>query len=534
METLAALLDATAARHPTREALAFAPRDTVTARRTWAELRDESRVAAKKLLAAGVSKGTRVALLCSNRPEWLPVAFGVARLGGILVPLSTLWKRDELAYALTHADVELLLMLPGFLRHDYLASLSDLVPELRLGRPGPLYSARAPALRRVVLLEGDAPGTDRWAGLPVEASDAFLDALERTVSPCDCATVFFTSGTTAQAKAVVHAHGALTTSARRVSDCLGLTPEDAWWGHMPLFWSGGFIMGALATMAAGGRIVLQEIVDPGSALALLEREGCTIMLGWHQAAPLLEHPDFPRRRLRLKKGSGGTHPLATRLLGPDHVSVGMYGMTETATCVTCARWDDPAPTRLGTFGRPLGGMELRIVDPETGHAVAAGETGEILVRGPTLMEGYYKIPRASAFEPDGFFRTGDLGYLDEAGCLHFAQRLKDVIKTAGVNVAASEVEETLVRHPAVQSAHVVGVPDPARGENVAAFAVLRAGCVATAEELRDFCKDSLASYKVPRHVFVIDEVDLPRTATGKVEKRALRREAEARLAGTPA
>jgi acyl-CoA synthetase (AMP-forming)/AMP-acid ligase II len=150
------------------------------------------------------------------------------------------------------------------------------------------------------------------------------------------------------------------------------------------------------------------------------------------------------------------------------------------------------------------------------------------------MEGYYKIPRASAFEPDGFFRTGDLGYLDEAGCLHFAQRLKDVIKTAGVNVAASEVEETLVRHPAVQSAHVVGVPDPARGENVAAFAVLRAGCVATAEELRDFCKDSLASYKVPRHVFVIDEVDLPRTATGKVEKRALRREAEARLAGTPA
>src|SRR5436309_1213882 len=117
------------------------------------------------------------------------------------------------------------------------------------------------------------------------------------------------------------------------------------------------------------------------------------MLGWHQAKPLLDHPDFPRRKLGLKKGSGGTHPLATRLLGPDHVSVGMYGMTETATCITCARWDDPEPIRTRTFGRPLAGMELHIVDPETRAPVAPGETGEILVRGPTLMEGYHKVPR---------------------------------------------------------------------------------------------------------------------------------------------
>src|SRR5439155_5413312 len=153
------------------------------------------------------------------------------------------------------------------------------------------------------------------------------------------------------------------------------------------------------------------------------------------------------------------HPLATRLLGPDHVSVGMYGMTETATCVTCARWDDPETIRVGTFGRPLAGMEVRIVDPATMTPVAPGATGEILVRGPTLMEGYYKVPRASTFDADGFFRTGDLGRFDEGGYLHFASRLKDVIKTAGVNVAASEVEEALARHPAVKSAHVVGVAD---------------------------------------------------------------------------
>src|SRR5438128_11781843 len=161
METLAGLLDAAAARFADREALAYAPHGQVTGRRSWSELRAESRLAARRLLAAGVGKGTRLALLCSNRPEWLPIAFGAARLGAILVPLSTLWKRDELGYVLAHADVQLLVMLPRFRHHDYLAALNEVVPELRRAEPGRLHSTRLPALRRVVLLEGDAPGTER-------------------------------------------------------------------------------------------------------------------------------------------------------------------------------------------------------------------------------------------------------------------------------------------------------------------------------------------------------------------------------------
>ncbi len=526
-ETLGAFLDAVAACAPEREALAYALRERVTARMSFRQLVAESHAAAARLAAAGAGHGCRVGLLCSNRPEWLPIAFGAARIGAVLIPLSTLWKRDEITYALTHADVEMLVTLPGFLKHDYLASLNDIAPELKTSTPGHLDSPNVPALRRVILIEGSAPGMERWDELGL-VGDAVLDAAEKAVSPRDSAVVFFTSGTTAQAKAVVHSHGALTTSARRVGDCLGIGPDDAWWGHMPLFWSGGFILGALATISGGGRIVLQEVVESGAALALLERERCTVMLGWHQAGPLLEHADFPKRKLFLKKGSGGTHPLAQRLLGADHVSVGMYGMSETATCVTCGRWDDPETIRCGTFGRPLPGMDVRIVDPETGRPAAAGETGEIHVRGPTLMEGYYKVPRASVFDRDGFFKTGDLGYLDEAGCLHFANRLKDVIKTAGVNVAAREVEEALARHPGVKVAHVVGVPDAVRGENIAAFVVLRSEVSATADELRTFCRESLASYKVPRHVFVIDEAAVPRTGTGKIERNALKREALAR------
>lgn len=533
MQTLGAFLDAAAARAPEREALAWAERDVVTERRTWTELRAASRLAARMLLGVGVGKGTRVGLLCPNRPEWLPIAFGALRLGAVLVPFSTLWQREEIAYGLTHGDVQVLLTRAGFLKHDYLADLTALVPELDDTAPGRFHAAAFPALRRVILLapgtrrRGGTRGAERWHELPPAADDAFLDAVERTVSPTDVATVFFTSGTTAQAKAVVHAHGALTTSGGRIGEALGITPEDAWWGHMPLFWSGGFILGALATIARGGRLVLQEQVDAASALAVLEAERCTIMAGWHQAGPLLEHPDFAQHRVKLRKGS--YHTLADRLLGPDHVAVGMYGMSETATCVACARWDDPPAVRRETFGRPLDGMDVRIVDAETRRPVAQGEQGEIIVKGPTLMEGYYRIPRTETFDPEGYFHTGDLGWLDGDGCLHFAGRLKDVIKTAGVNVAAAEVEEALARHPAVKAAHVVGVSHPTRGENVAAFVVARPGEAPDPAALADFVRAALASYKVPRHVFVIDEAAVPRTATGKIEKPALRREAERRL-----
>jgi fatty-acyl-CoA synthase len=216
-------------------------------------------------------------------------------------------------------------------------------------------------------------------------------------------------------------------------------------------------------------------------------------------------------------------------MGPDHLAVGMYGMSETATCVACARFDDPPAVRRETFGRPLAGMEIRIVAAETGAPAAPGESGEIFVAGPTLMEGYYRVPRAATFDREGFFKTGDLGFLDADGCLHFATRLKDVIKTAGVNVAAVEVEEALARHPAVKAAHVVGVPDPVRGENVAAFVVLSDGAAAEPAALQAFCRDALASYKVPRHVFVIADGDVPRTGTGKVAKPTLRTMAQRRL-----
>ena len=198
-------------------------------------------------------------------------------------------------------------------------------------------------------------------------------------------------------------------------------------------------------------------------------------------------------------------------------------MTETLPLCTAWPWDAPLALRAGSHGPPVGGKEIRIVDPETGRTLPAGREGEICVRGPTLFAHYYRHPPPECFDAEGFFHTGDLGRLDERGALHFLGRLKDVIKTAGVNVAAAEVEAVLLAHPAIGAAHVVGVPDPTRGENVAAFVVAKAAV--TEEELLAHCRVRLASYKVPRHLWLRREGELPEKASGKVDKAALRAEA---------
>ena len=520
METLPRFLDSLAAVDPAAEAVAWAPEAEVQERLSWATLAAQSRLAARRLITLGVGKGTRVGLLCTNRIEWLPLAFGILRTGAVLVPFSTLWKHDEIAYGLNQADVALLLTLPGFRKHDYLATLATIAPESRTAGSAAFHAPAAPCLRRILTIGPRLGSPPHFDDVEPAADDAFVAALDERLAPADMATIFFTSGTTAQAKAVVHSHAALTTSARRLAPCFGITADDSWWGHMPLFWSGGFVLGALATLAGRGRVVLHENPTPESALPLLANERCTIMAGWHQAGPLLEHPDFDRRSIFLRKGT--YHALAQRLMGPEHHAIGVYGMSETATCVTAARWDDAEERRIGSFGTALEGMQIRIVDPESGAESGSGATGEILVKGPTLMEGYYKVPRTETLDANGYLKTGDLGYLDESGALHFATRLKDVIKTAGVNVAAVEVEEALERHPAVHSAHVVGVPDPVRGENIAACVVLDSGADASAEELQAFCRESLAAYKVPRHVVFLSAPEVPRTGTGKVSKAALR------------
>jgi fatty-acyl-CoA synthase len=521
-QTLGELLDRTADERGAREAIA-----SERGRFSYAELSRQAALVSAGLIAAGVTKGVRVGLLMPNWPEWLAAAFGIVKTGAWLVGLNTLSRVTELEYQLRHTDVGVLIAVTKFLRTDYATMLREIAEPVFSGRRPP----RCPQLRSVILLGEDVPsGALSWREFlerGAEVSVAERESVEATVEPNDTAAVFFTSGSTAEPKAALLTHRALVHNAFMVADHLGVDAEDRTWATLPLFFSGGFCLCALSTLAAGGTIVLNEAFEPGAALEKLERERCTVMVGWNHVPLMLDHPDFARRKLALAKGVGGNLPIADRFLGPGHRAVGNYGMTETATFCCSARHDDPAEIRR-TFGRPLPGVEIRIVDPESGADRPRGEEGEIIVRSPAQMSHYYGLDPADCFDERGFFHTGDLGTFDGNGCLHFTQRLKDVIKTMGVNVAAPEVERALEAHPAVKRAYVVGVPHPVRGENVAAFVVPRAAGLGR-EELLDFLRERIASYKVPRHLFLCAESDIPLSASNKVEKGKLRARAVAAL-----
>jgi fatty-acyl-CoA synthase len=323
---------------------------------------------------------------------------------------------------------------------------------------------------------------------------------------------------------VVHVQRALCRAADDIAGVLGIAPEDRTWGYLPFFFTGGLVAVALATLSRGAAVVLQEIFEAGETLRLLESERCTVFFAWpHQAEALTAHPRFAETRLALRKGVGANTKWAAALYPRDHHAVGAYGMTETAALCTAWPWDAPLTLRAASHGPPIGGTEVRICDPESGAPFPAGREGEIYLRGPRLFSHYYRREPAECFDAEGFYHTGDLGRLDEQGALHFLGRLKDVIKTAGVNVAAAEVEAVLLEHPAVGAAYVVGVPDPARGENVAAFVVAKGPLVA--DDVLAHCRARLASYKVPRHLWFRREDELALKGSGKADKARLREEA---------
>ena len=508
--TLPALLEALAREHGERPALVSA-----RGRLRYRDLAALADRVAGALAARGVGRGTHVGLLLPNWPEWLAVAFGVWRCGGVLVPLNTLHRPRELGHALRHAAVSVLVGARAFLRHDYAASLAELGILPRDPRtPPPGF----PALRDVVLLDPAAP-LDLTPLLGGRAGGAGTGPV-----PDDPATILFTSGSTAAPRGVVHTHAALRLAAEGDAAVLGLTPDDRTWGYLPFFFAGGLVAVALATLSRGGAVVLQDVFEPAETLRMLEAEGVSVFFAWpHQAEALVAHPDFDPTRLRLRKGVGANTKWAAALYPPDHQAVGSYGMTETAPLCTAWPWNAPIARRTGSHGLPVGRRELRIVDPATGATLAPGLEGEICVRGPELLAAYLGEPADACRDAAGWFHTGDLGRLDADGALHFVGRLKDVIKTAGANVAAAEVEAVLLEHPGVAAAHAVGVPHPTRGEEVAAFVVLKTPVEVDA--LLVHCRAGLASYKVPRRVWVRAERDLPLKGSGKVDKAALRAEA---------
>jgi acyl-CoA synthetase (AMP-forming)/AMP-acid ligase II len=531
--SLPRFLEDVTARHGDRPALRFDGGDI-----RYDALAADARHVAKALLAGGLAKGARVGVLMGNRPEWVACAFGVALAGGVLVPMNTFATPGERDYVLRHSDMAVLLLQRKLLKRDFLAELVQQHPELGQHRPGRLWCDALPFLRRVACLglsdkQGAVEGWSDFIGAGEGFPDTLAEAAAAEVTPADDGILLYTSGTTAHPKGIVHFQRAAVIQSWRFAEYMDLVAEDRIWTAQPFFWTAGLAMSLGATLAAGATLVLQETFDPGAALALIEAERVTVAHAFpHQEKALAEHPDAARRNLaslvKLRAGS----PLAVRAgITQDVWSIhASYGMTETFTLATAYPARTHAKERAGTSGPPLPGMEVRIVDPDTGVALPAGKPGEIAVRGITLMRGYHKVEPELVFDAEGFFRTQDGGFVDDQGVLHWTGRLSSLIKTGGANVSPLEIEKVLANYPSLKLALAVGVPHPTLGEVVVLCAVASRDAAEPPEsEIRTFLRGRIAPYKVPRRVLFFHESELAYTGSQKVQLAPLRDAALRRL-----
>jgi len=493
-------------------------------RLTFAEADTASAELADALLASGVGKGTRVGILFPNCAQWLISWLAAARIGALTVPLSTFAPGGELARLLRHTDVQVVLMGQSIGSHDLVERFQDALPGLADVGPA-IATPAAPYLRRIhVWPDCDRPWAVPWPRAEPIVSLAY--SAEDEVVPADDLVVVTTSGTTALPKSVVHTHGSLVRHAYILARHRGVTSTDRIYSPMPFFWVGGLTMVVLQALSTGAAILAQDVFEPGSTLALLERERATFISCWTQASQAMaDLPDFAKRDLSSVRG--GTMfealPLDRRPREPDLIP-NLLGMTETGGPHTMVEVPDtPLPPELrGSFGIPLPGVvHHRIVDPVSGVETPSGQEGEIQVRGQIVMNGIYKQERHEVFGPDGWYATGDRGWFDDAGHLHFTGRASTLIKTAGSNVSPAEVESVLDSMPEVLHSFVVGLPHPVRGQVVGAAVVPAHGAPLSVETIVAHARRNLSTFKIPTVVRLVAENDLPMLPTGKVDRQQL-------------
>jgi acyl-CoA synthetase (AMP-forming)/AMP-acid ligase II len=508
--TVPALVARWAAEQPDKQ---FLVADDATL--TYGTLDLLTRDAAARLAAHGVVKGTRVGVVMSNSAAWVIAAIATARIGGVVVALSTLLRPPELAAQLRTAAVEHLVVVPEFRGRRYLDDLREISPALVPQRV-PVFEPQVPRLRSV-LAWPDGLGAD------VRPEDLTLvDALERAVRPADDLAVIFTSGSRGGPKGVIHTHGGAIGATEAGLGVRCVTRDERLYVPMPFFWVGGFGTGLLSVLIVGATLVVEAQPDPARTLALLERERVTLFRGWpDQADAVAAHPAFASTDLSALRG--GSLQAVLPSPAPPGARPSLLGMTESfgPWCGDPLDVDLP-PGKEGSCGRPLAGIELRVVDPERGTEMKAGDVGELQLRSPNLMRAICGRVRSEVFTADGFYPTGDLGLVDDDGYVFFRGRLDDMFKVKGASVYPSEVEAALVSLPAVERAVVVDIErDGATA--VAAVVVLVPGARSDADELEAAVRTRLSAYKVPVQIRTIAADELPMLATGKVDQLAVRR-----------
>lgn len=491
-------------------------------RLNYSQLRDLVLKAATSLLCLGIKPADRVGVWSTNRFEWVVLQFAVARIGAILVHINPAYRQEELEYTIQHAGCRALFLSPKFRTHDCLASALNV-------------KSRSTQLQWIVSLdESGESGVQDWSDflkLSIGKESMVLDPLTQAVSPHSPASIQYTSGTTGKPKGATLTHHNMLNNGNQVGARLGLNDSDVICLPVPMFHCFGSVVGVIAAMARGACIVFTgEGFDANLCIELIEQEKCTAFYGVPMMyIGILNAPSFDEKKMRsLKKGIMGASSCPSEVFKAAiekmhlHGLSSSYGMTETSPISTQSNPNDSLEHRIQTVGYVHPHLEIKIVDPVTRDTQEMGQSGELCVRGYSVMQGYWEDPAATAqaIDDEGWMHSGDLALMREDGYVSIVGRIKDMVIRAGENIYPREIEEFLHQLPEVADVHVFGVPDPLFGEQLAAWVKLKPGHRLDESSIYAKCKGQIASFKIPHYWKFVDE--FPSTASGKVQKFKMR------------
>jgi fatty-acyl-CoA synthase len=488
------------------------------------------------LLKLGFVKGDRLGIWSPNRAEWILAQYATARIGVILVNINPAYRLAELDYALNKVQCKGIITAPAFKTSQYLKMLQTLAPELAHCKPSQLRAARLPHLRTVVRMGKEKSlGMFNLSEVFALADAAAVTQAKKIGAGLDCndaINIQFTSGTTGNPKGATLTHRNIVNNAIDVARAMDYAQDgrhDVLCIPVPLYHCFGMVMSSLASTVTGGTMVYpSEGFDPKATLAAIHQERCTHLQGVPTMfIAQLDHPEFARYNVRsLRGGIMAGSPCPVEVMKRVNTQLHMtgvtiaYGMTETSPVSFQSNVDDPLEKRVSTVGRILPHIQVKIVDAQ-GNIVPVGEKGELCTKGYSVMQGYWADDeKTKETVRDGWMHTGDLATLDAQGYCNIVGRVKDMLIRGGENVYPREVEEFLFRHPAVAQVQVFGVPNAKYGEEVCAWIILKPGQQATQDDIKTFCKDQIAHYKVPRYIRFVNE--FPMTVTGKAQKFVMR------------